>query len=51
MDYSEAYIRAFHNLREAYNKVNSGDLEAAEVHAADVLLAAKVLLAEIQDKK
>lgn len=51
MDYSEAYIRAFYSLRDAYTAANNKNLDQAEVYAVDLLLAAKALLADVQDKK
>jgi hypothetical protein len=51
MDYSDAYIKAFYALRDTYRYANDRDFASAEQHAADLLLAAKVLLADIQDKK
>jgi hypothetical protein len=51
MDYSEAYVRASQSLRDIYNKANEKNFDLAESHAVDLLLLAKVLLADIQNKK
>jgi hypothetical protein len=51
MDYSDAYLRAFYALRDTYRYANEKNFAEAEKHAADLVLAAKALLADIQEKK
>jgi hypothetical protein len=50
MDYSEAYIMAQQSLRRVYDNANDKDFDAALTAALDLLLAAKLILADIQAK-
>ena len=51
MDYADAYIQAFQNLRDAYFTANEKNFEAAERHAVKLVEAAQALLQDIQNKK
>jgi hypothetical protein len=51
MDYSDAYIRVHHALRDAYTAANEKDYQNAEVFALKLVEAAQELLADIQNKK
>ena len=51
MDYADAYIKAFQNLRDAYYAANEKDFATAEKHALELVAAAQALLQDIQNKK
>ena len=50
MDYADAYIQAFQNLRDAYFAANERNFEAAEQHAVKLVDAAQALLKDIKNK-
>lgn len=51
MDYSDAYIKAYQNLRDAYFAANEKDFAEAEKYALELVLAAQAMLYDIQNRK